>query len=235
MVAGVKLIAANWKMNGRLAHVENFAKSLSRDLQERPVKAEMLVCPPFPYLEACRRAFHDMPVKLGAQDCSAQADGAYTGEVSAPMLKDMGCDYVIIGHSERRAYHHETDALIAEKIGRAHAAGLNVVFCVGEKDPDIKDAERHDILHIQLHNGLPSGATAANTVIAYEPVWAIGSGRTPTTAQITSTHTAIRSIFPQRLHGARVLYGGSVNGGNAEAILGASLDAASYHTILRAA
>jgi triosephosphate isomerase len=186
-------------------------------------------------------------IGLGAQDCALRQDGAFTGDVSATMLRDVGCSYVILGHSERREYHHEQDHEIATKIALAHMAGLKVILCVGEKDRKMSREERVTVLKIQLRNSLPPSANAENTVIAYEPVWAIGSGLTPTHEHIADTHTAIRTLLPDALRfGARVLYGGSVNAKNAAEILslkevdgalvgGASLKLEDFTMIVQAA
>jgi triosephosphate isomerase len=210
-----KLIAGNWKMNGRQAS----ARALLAALGEGPFKADVAVCPPFPLLGLAADAVTGTGIALGAQDCSAQGDGAFTGDVSAPMLKDMGCHYVILGHSERREIHKESDMLIAAKMAAAHKAGLHVILCVGEKDAAAPQDMKELTVRIQLRNSLAPGASSANTTIAYEPVWAIGSGLTPTNDQITAMHKHIRASLPEAMKGARILYGGSVKGDNAGTIL----------------
>lgn len=238
-----KLIAANWKMNGRRAMAQALTQGLVEALRARPIPSKMVICPPYPYLLPCAQTLEGSAIELGGQDCSFRNDGAYTGEVSAAMLKDIGCAYVILGHSERREYHREGDSCVAAKVAQAHAVGLKVILCVGEKDPHITHEERVAILNIQLRNSIPASATAENTIIAYEPIWAIGTGVTPTTQQINDLHKAIRNLLPERVGGScAILYGGSVNAKNAAEILalsdvdgalvgGASLKLADFLTI----
>lgn len=198
---------------------ESLVAQLFAGLGGASVKVDIALCPPFPLLQTVVQAEKDTPFNIGAQDCSAKKDGAYTGDVSAAMLKDMGCTYVILGHSERREYHAETDRQIAAKMMAAHAAGLIVILCVGEKDASTSEDMKMAIVRAQLQNSMAATATAENTVIAYEPVWAIGSGLTPTPKQIEHSHAFIAAELPPRLKGARVLYGGSVNDKNAAEIL----------------
>jgi triosephosphate isomerase len=238
-----KLIAGNWKMNGRKAA----ATALIAALGEGAFAADVAVCPPFPLLGPVADALAHGSIYLGAQDCSAQGDGAYTGDVCAALLKDMGCRYVILGHSERREIHKESDMLIAAKMAAAHRAGLHVILCVGEKDAEAAQDMKEMTVRIQLRNSMAPGATSANTTIAYEPVWAIGSGLTPTNAQIAAMHAHIRRSLPEGMQaGVRVLYGGSVKADNAAAILkldgvdgalvgGASLMVADFLKIIAAA
>jgi triosephosphate isomerase len=188
-------------------------------------------------------------IQLGGQDCHAAASGAHTGDISAEMLKDAGCTAVIVGHSERRGNHAETDALVAAKARAAHRAGLTAIVCIGETLEERKAAKTLEVVSRQLKGSLPEGATAANTVIAYEPVWAIGTGMTPTVAEVAEVHTHIRGELDQLMGedgaGVRILYGGSVKPSNAAELMaaahvngalvgGASLKAADFIGIVKA-
>jgi triosephosphate isomerase len=241
------LIAGNWKMNG-LASSLGELTNLKEALAQTPPSCEMLVCPP-----ASLIAQANWHVKgafaLGGQDCHPKDKGAFTGDISAEMLKDAGASYVIVGHSERRQYHGESDALVAAKAQAAWRVGLKAIICIGESLAERDAGTATHICSGQLDGSVPDGATAANTVIAYEPVWAIGTGRTPTSPDIASMHAHIRSCLTGRLgEGAKamlILYGGSVNPGNAAEILslpevggalvgGASLKAADFIKIMGA-
>ena len=219
------------------------AERLERDGQPG---CEILVCPPAPYLADAGDALSNAGgIGLGAQDCHAAASGAHTGDVAAPMLRDTGCAYAIVGHSERRRDHGETDDLVKAKAEAAIAAGLTAIVCIGETLADRDAGRAADIVIGQLRASLPDGAGASNSVIAYEPVWAIGTGRTPTTEDIADIHRRIRAALGQRLddgNAVRILYGGSVKPDNAAAILavdgvdgaligGASLDADDFWAI----
>ena len=242
-----KLIAANWKMNGRRETARALIKSIRAYAAEKQPKAEIVLCPPFPLLGMAGCFLKKgTGVQLGAQDCSEKPDGAVTGDVSAAMLKDQGCAYVILGHSERRAGHGESDHLVAAKMAAAHKAGLKVILCAGEKDAKMPEEMRIAAVRIQMHNSLAHCANAENTVIAYEPVWAIGSGLTPTADQITAMHKMIAGALPAVMKDARILYGGSVTPENAPSILklpgvdgalvgGASLKEKSFIAIIEAA
>jgi triosephosphate isomerase len=212
--------------------------------------AELLVCPPSTLLREVAAALDGGPVAVGAQDCHAAAKGAHTGDVSAPMLRDAGARFVILGHSERRADHGEGDAAVLAKTEAAIAAGLTPVVCVGESEGERLAGEAEAVVARQLDGSLPEGFAASGGVVAYEPVWAIGTGRTPTEADIGAVHAAIRARLAARFGEAgaklRILYGGSVKPANAEAILalenvdgalvgGASLVAADFLTIAAAA
>ncbi|MGY4800383.1 triose-phosphate isomerase [Teichococcus aerofrigidensis] len=214
------LIAGNWKMHGTLAE----ATALARGVAAGPAAgADLLVCPPFPHLAAVSEALRGSHVALGAQDCHADAKGAHTGDVSAPMLKDVGARFVILGHSERRADHGESDAVVKAKAEAALAEGLVPVVCVGESEAQRLAGEAEAVVAGQLAGSLPAGFAAAGGVVAYEPVWAIGTGRTPTEADIAAMHARIRAELEQSFGEAgaalRILYGGSVKPGNAQAIL----------------
>jgi triosephosphate isomerase len=215
-----KLIAANWKMNGSRQMAGELLSGLAGLAADSSLGTEVVICPPYPYLPQAVAALSSTRFDVGGQDCSERSDGAYTGDVSAAMLRDIGCAYVILGHSERREYHSEHDISVAGKIMAAHGAGLKVMLCVGEKDPAMSHEDRVDCLKIQICNSIPYSANAQNTVVAYEPVWAIGSGLTPTLKQISELHTSIRTQLPEAMRfGARILYGGSVKADNAHEIL----------------
>ncbi|MBI3419198.1 MAG: triose-phosphate isomerase [Proteobacteria bacterium] len=240
----MKLIAGNWKMNGTRADALKLAQGLVvAEIGKRNV--EVAICPPFPLLEGVAAAIKGSGIHLGAQDCSSFEAGAYTGDVSAPMLKDLGCAYVILGHSERRAQHGENDALVKAKMTAAHKAGLKVILCVGEKDARMPEGPRRVFIKSQLLQSLAPSTSVENTVIAYEPVWAIGSGLTPSPEQISSIHAAIHGFLPAALDAMRVIYGGSVKADNALDIVnlagvdgalpgGASLEAESFVRIVKA-
>jgi len=234
-----QLIAGNWKMNG-LAAALGEIEALSRALKASPPRCDVLICPPATLV--ARAAALDSGVAIGGQDCHAQPSGAFTGDISAEMLKDAGATAVIVGHSERRQYHAETDAVVAAKAKAAWRAGLIAVICIGETEAERDAGRAYDVCKSQLAGSVPAGATAANTAIAYEPVWAIGTGKTPTTPEIAQMHAHIRSCLGSDL---RILYGGSVKPSNAREILalndvggalvgGASLKAADFLTIVEA-
>ncbi|MCQ4161926.1 triose-phosphate isomerase [Roseomonas sp. GC11] len=241
------LIAGNWKMNGTLAE----ATALARGVAAGSAPAvELLVCPPFPHLVPVAAALAGSAVALGAQDCHAAAKGAHTGDVAAPMLADLGARYVILGHSERRADHGESDAVVRAKAVAALAAALVPVVCVGESEAQRLSGEAETVVAGQLAGSLPEGFAAAGGVVAYEPVWAIGTGRTPTEADIAAMHARIRAELEATFGPAgatlRILYGGSLKPSNAEAILalphvdggligGASLKAEDFLAIAAAA
>jgi triosephosphate isomerase (TIM) len=248
-MAAKMLIAGNWKMNGTRAQ----ANALAADLASRCTAAQNLprivFCPPFPLIDGVLTATLRSPIELGAQDCHAKDKGAHTGDVSAWLLKDMGCTYVIVGHSERRADHHESDALVKAKATAALAAGLTPIICVGETEAERNANQAADVVRRQVTGSVPDGATATSVVIAYEPVWAIGTGRTATPDDVGAMHEVVRSTFGE-LRGTAtdlaILYGGSVKGSNAQSLLnvsgvdgalvgGASLDAADFWAIIQAA
>jgi triosephosphate isomerase (TIM) len=239
------LIAGNWKMNGlraSLAEVEAVAASAPRP------GPEVLICPPATLVAAAFAAAAGR-IAIGGQDCHAKPSGAFTGDIAAPMLKDAGAAYVIAGHSERRALHAEDDATVRAKAVAAVEAGLTAIVCVGETLAE-RDAGRAEaVVTGQLTGSLPEGATPETIVVAYEPVWAIGTGRTASEDDIAAMHAAIRAGLAARFGGAgasfRILYGGSVNPKNAAAILkvanvngalvgGASLKAADFLAIIGA-
>jgi triosephosphate isomerase len=216
------LIAGNWKMNGLAADGRELAQAVAAGAAEGG--CDLLVCPPAVSLGAVAAALSGSSVSLGGQDCHPESSGAHTGDVSAEMLADAGCGFVIVGHSERRADHGESDAVVCAKAAAAHRAGLIAVVCVGETEAD-RDAGRAEaVVAGQVEGSLPETATAANTVIAYEPVWAIGTGRTPTPEDVQVIHSHIRGTASSS-HGAgfaagvRLLYGGSVKPDNASELM----------------
>lgn len=239
-----KLAAGNWKMNGYLADLDQI--DALRDACPAP-RCDVLICPPAVLIHPMARRAAGA-IAVGGQDCHAAPSGAHTGDISAEQLKDAGASHVILGHSERRADHGETDEQVAAKVAAAHRAGLIAILCVGETE-DQRDAdETLAVIGRQLAGSLPPGASAANTVIAYEPVWAIGTGRTPTLDQIAEVHGFLRDRLSRHLTGApdcSLLYGGSVKPGNAAEIFaltevdgalvgGASLKARDFAAIVTA-
>ena len=219
------LFVANWKMNGLHADGLARASALAGHAAGSDCGGDIVVCPPATLLFALRAVFAGSQIELGGQDCHATPEGAHTGDVSAPMLADAGCTYVIVGHSERRAGHGEADETVAGKAAAAHAAGLAAIVCVGESAVDRDDGRALAVIGRQVERSLPDGSTTDNTAIAYEPVWAIGTGRTPTQADIEAAHAEVRAGWQRRFSGSgaalRVLYGGSVTARNAGEIIAA--------------
>ncbi|MPY68478.1 MAG: triose-phosphate isomerase [Alphaproteobacteria bacterium] len=243
------LVAGNWKMNLLRRDAVALACDLVTRLQTGSAPGcDLLVCPPAVMLHAVAEALAGSPVALGAQDCHTEVSGAHTGDISAAMLADAGCSHVIVGHSERRADHGEDDALVREKARAAHEQGMRAIICVGETLEQRDAGNTIQVVEAQLNGSLPLEAAAANTVIAYEPVWAIGTGRTPTAADVAEVHARIRDVLVKRLpdgETVRILYGGSVNPGNAPELMtvenvnggligGASLKADDFWAIARA-
>ena len=219
------LFVANWKMNGLHADGLARASALAGYAAGGDCGGDIVVCPPATLLFALRAVFAGSQIELGGQDCHATPEGAHTGDVSAPMLADAGCTYVIVGHSERRAGHGEADETVAGKAAAAHAAGLATIVCVGESAVDRDDGRALAVIGRQVERSLPDGSTTDNTAIAYEPVWAIGTGRTPAPADIEAAHAEVRAGWERRFSGSgaalRVLYGGSVTARNAGEIMAA--------------
>jgi triosephosphate isomerase len=221
-----KLIAGNWKMNGLTSDGRDLAEDLARRMQaagDRPPAGELLVCPPFTLLQAVRDAVSGSAIALGAQDCHPQASGAFTGDISAPMLADLGCRYVILGHSERRQFHDEGDARVLAKAEAALASGLTPIICVGETEVERESGAALAVIARQLRGSLPAEAPGS-VVVAYEPVWAIGTGKTAQPSDVVEVHSEIRRLLQERLGAAagaevRILYGGSVKPGNAAELL----------------
>lgn len=243
-----KLVAGNWKMNGlRAAGAELESLVAANPV---PLSADVLICPPATLLAAFATQAAASPISIGGQDCHHAVSGAHTGDISAVMLADAGATAVIIGHSERRADHAEDDAVVCAKAQAAWGADLTAIICVGETEAERDAGQALEIVRTQLRGSVPDGATALNTVIAYEPVWAIGTGRTPSNNEIAEVHAEMRSALVSRFaaEGAEMLllYGGSVKPANAEEIFaienvdgglvgGASLKAADFNQIIAAA
>jgi triosephosphate isomerase len=236
------LVAGNWKMNGLRADGLALAQDIAALAKNGYAACELLVCPPTTLIAAVGEIVAGSGVALGGQDCHAAEKGAFTGSVSAEMLKDVGCSYVIVGHSERRHGQGETDADLNAKAAAAWRAGLTAIVCVGETREQREAGHAVAVVSAQLAGSIPVGAAADRLVIAYEPVWAIGTGLTPTLADILEIHHVIRAAIPQS---TRVLYGGSVNPRNAAEILaldhvdgalvgGASLKAQDFWAIAQA-
>lgn len=225
------LVAGNWKMNGTRASLDQIkamAEGVKGSLSE---KVETLICPPATLLYVATALCDDSPLMIGAQDCHQKQSGAHTGDISAEMIADCFGTHVIVGHSERRTDHAESDALVRAKTEAAHAAGLIAIVCIGETGDERKVGKTLDVLKRQLAESLPDSATADNTVIAYEPVWAIGTGLTPTASDVEEAHAFMRSELVSRFAAAggkmRILYGGSVKPGNAKELMGvANVDGA---------
>ena len=218
------LIAGNWKMHGLQSSLGEL-DALCKALAEKPPLADVLICPPASLIA---RAYSTVrgAIAIGAQDCHTEAFGAYTGDISAEMLKDAGASAIIVGHSERRQYHGETDTLVRSKARAAWRAGLTAIICVGETEEQRMNGHALDVVARQIDGSVPDGARDSNTAVAYEPVWAIGTGKTPTSAEIAEMHTHIRGCLAKRFGGTaatiRLLYGGSVKPANAREILGLS-------------
>lgn len=222
-----KLIAGNWKMNGLSSSFETL-NALLDGLSDDPEseQAEALICPPFTLIGAFAARCKGTKLKIGAQNCHAAKSGAHTGDVSAPMLADSGARYVILGHSERRADYGETDKSVAARVIAALDAGLEPIICVGENLSDREAGRTMDVVLAQLAGSLPDALIGKAFTVAYEPVWAIGTGLTATIAQISEVHLAIRQALVQRFgeagRAARILYGGSMKPDNAKDILSTS-------------
>ena len=246
-MANLPYIVGNWKMNGTRAMLAE-ARAIDRAASRFP-GVQVALAPPFTLVNAMREAVNEIGV--GGQDCHVQASGAFTGDVSAALLADAGADFVIVGHSERRALHGETDDLVRAKAEAGQAAGLGVILCVGETEAERDSGNAEAVVTAQLAGSLPQGEEAAAKLsLAYEPVWAIGTGRVPSVADVGAMHRAIRAklseVYGEAGAAVRILYGGSVNAGNAADLLaadevggalvgGASLTAESFTAIIGAA
>ncbi|MEO0402872.1 MAG: triose-phosphate isomerase [Pseudomonadota bacterium] len=241
-----KLAAGNWKMNGTVAMLQELGKLSGGAGPDAP---QVLICPPASLLSRAVDAVQGSQVEIGGQDCHAHDTGAHTGDIAAPMIAETGATAVIVGHSERRADHAETNADIRGKAQAAWAADLVAVLCIGESEAEREGPDTLDIIAAQLDASTPDGATGDSLVIAYEPIWAIGTGKVPTLAQIIETHDMIRAKlvtrFDEEGDKIRILYGGSVKPGNAAEIFtaenvdgalvgGASLKAADFQPIIDA-
>jgi triosephosphate isomerase (TIM) len=234
------LLAGNWKMNGLAVSEGELAKIINGAAS---VKADLMVCPPATLIASFAAAARGSAVAIGGQDCHAEPSGAHTGDIAAEMLKDAGAVAVIVGHSERRTDHHETDAQVRAKVLAARRVGLTAIVCIGERRAERESGQTLGVLGRQLDGSLPDGVTGASLVIAYEPVWAIGTGLTPTPADVAEAHAFIRNRLEARFGAEggriRILYGGSVKPANAQELLaidqvngalvgGASLKAAEF-------
>jgi triosephosphate isomerase (TIM) len=242
------LIAGNWKMNGLKSSLVEFEAMLA-GAPEVAAKADLLVCPPATLIaDFAEKAQGSRTLSVGAQDCHAKPSGAHTGDISAEMLADAGARAVIVGHSERRADHGESDELVRQKAQAAWRAGLTAIVCIGETQQQRDQGKTLDICGVQLGISVPDGARSDNLVIAYEPVWAIGTGLTPTSADVAQVHRFIRDVLVARFGDEgprmRILYGGSVKPSNATELMsvanvngalvgGASLKAADFLAIAR--
>jgi triosephosphate isomerase (TIM) len=248
-----KLVAGNWKMNG----MREDGLALARELAHRAVAAqraageglpcELLICPPATLHFLLAEELASSRILLGGQDCDAAPKGAHTGDISAEMLKDAGCSHVIVGHSERRTDHGETDEVVRKKAEAAQRAGLVAIVCVGESDAERMAGRTLDVVGRQVANSIPPGIAASGLVVAYEPVWAIGTGKTPTVLDVAEVHAHIRASLAALVaepEAVRILYGGSVKPGNARELLavpnvdgalvgGASLVASDFWQIAR--
>jgi triosephosphate isomerase len=215
------LIAGNWKMNGTSASLAQIEKIASA-VKASPPAADILICPPATLIERAARTAAGR-IAIGGQDCHAEISGAFTGDISAEMLKDAGASAVIVGHSERRQYHHETDAMVAAKAKAAWRAGLLAIVCIGESEEQRAANKALHICSSQIMGSVPEGATGANTAVAYEPIWAIGTGKTASSADIAQMHGHIRkdlvAKFGEAGRAIRILYGGSMKPSNAAEIL----------------
>ncbi|WP_173931738.1 triose-phosphate isomerase [Chelativorans sp. Marseille-P2723] len=250
MTPGIRpLIAGNWKMHGiraSLPELDAIGKGFAAASAER---MDGLVCVPATLLSQAADLLRNTPVAAGGQDCHSAAQGAHTGDISAEMLADCGATCVIVGHSERRMDHGENDPQVAEKAKAAWRAGLTAIICIGETQEEREEGETLSVLSRQIQGSVPEGATAANTVVAYEPVWAIGTGLTPTVDDVAEAHAHIRGELEKRIgkeaSTVRLLYGGSVKPGNAGELLsvynvdgaligGASLKAVDFLAIAEA-
>lgn len=242
------LVAGNWKMNGLRGSIAEL-KPIIQGGRDLAGKVDLMVCPPAPLLLPFTAAAEGSPVAIGAQDCHPEPSGAFTGNISAEMLADAGATAVIVGHSERRTLHAETDDLVRLKAMAAHRAGLAAIVCIGETRAQREARETIAVVRQQIDGSLPGEATAANLILAYEPVWAIGSGLTPTPADVAEVHGFLRERLAKRYGaagaGIRILYGGSVKPSNACELMavenvngalvgGASLKAADFLAIAAA-
>ena len=243
------LVAGNWKMNGLAASLAEL-EGIRQGAAELAGTAELMICPPATLIARFAAAAKGSPLAIGGQDCHAKASGAHTGDIAAEMLADAGATAAIVGHSERRTDHKESNADVKAKAEAAWRAGLVAIVCVGEQRAEREAGKTLDVVGGQLAGSLPDGATAANLVVAYEPVWAIGTGLTPTAADVAEVHAFIRKTLTARFgaagSGVRILYGGSVKPSNAKELLGiadvngalvggASLKATDFAAIVKAA
>lgn len=246
-----KIVAGNWKMNKSVNDATDLASSVKIDLADC-IEVDVVLCPTFTSLKAVSDVISGTHIKLGAQNMHWENDGAFTGEISAAMLRDVYCHYVILGHSERRAYFNETDETVNKRLHAALAATLKPIVCVGETLEQRESGQMKDVVKTQLNGGLADAADGmADVIVAYEPVWAIGTGKTATPAQAQEMHAFIREVLAEMFgdstaNATRIQYGGSAKPGNAKELFsqkdidggligGAALDALSFVEIVRAA
>ncbi len=243
------LVAGNWKMNGTLASLAE-VDALEEKLAGVQPACDVMICPPFTLLFPMSERLGDSTIALGAQDCHWEEKGAHTGDIAAEMIAETGATAVIVGHSERRTDHHETDEIVNRKAAAAHRAGLAAIICIGETIDERKAGRTLEVLTRQLKGSVPAGSTAANVIIAYEPVWAIGTGLTPTPEEVAEAHAHVRKelaglVGEEEAAAMRILYGGSVKPANARELMavenvdgalvgGASLKAEDFFGIISA-
>jgi triosephosphate isomerase len=217
----VQLIVGNWKMHGTLERARELARGINQ--AKVPIGARLVIAPPFPFLETAKKEITSLWVKLGAQNTACEKDGPFTGEVSAEMLADVGCDWVIVGHSERRAQCHETDDLVAKKVAAGLRAGLNVIACCGETLAERESGRHEEVVARQVRAIVAGRKDLESIAIAYEPVWAIGTGHVATPEQAGAMHRRVRATIAEAMSpgtaaSAVVIYGGSVKPDNMEAL-----------------
>jgi triosephosphate isomerase len=244
------LIVGNWKMHGLVADAETYVDEIAALCQRQPLPhVALALCPAFPHVPLLVALLDEAPVSVGAQDCHTAGQGAHTGDVSAAMLADLGCVYVIVGHSERRQNHGEADDLVQAKARAVQAEGLIPIVCIGETLAEREAGQTLKVLETQLRGSIPTGALPENLVIAYEPVWAIGTGKVAQPEQVAEAHAHIRKVLTAldpELADVKILYGGSVKPDNAAALMaiqdvdgalvgGASLNAQQFYAIATAA
>jgi len=220
------LVAGNWKMNGTRASLKEI-RTLAAKLNDRKPKCNVMICPPATLLSEAKALAKGSKVKIGGQDCHMAESGAHTGDISAAMLKNIGATAIIVGHSERRADHGEDDKTVSQKAKATHEAGLTAIICVGETLEQYKAGQTLKVMTGQIKGSLPETSTAKNTIIAYEPVWAIGSGLTPTVEEVAKVHTHIRkrlvaALGEEEAAVIAILYGGSVKPTNALELMSAA-------------
>ncbi|MBY0612532.1 MAG: triose-phosphate isomerase [Beijerinckiaceae bacterium] len=244
-----KLVAGNWKMNGLSSSLEELRRMVD-ETKRGAIKADLLICPPATLIQSFVKASAGSALLIGAQDCHVNSSGAHTGNISAEMIADLGATHIIVGHSERRTDHAESDELVRAKAKAVARAGLAAIICVGETEAERDAGRALDVVTTQIEGSIPEDADATRLVIAYEPVWAIGTGRTPSIDDVRQVHAAIRAALVTRFgdaaHAIRILYGGSVKPSNAAELLhvdnvdgalvgGASLKADDFLAIAEAA
>ena len=247
-----KIVAGNWKMNKNLQEGIELAKELNTMLSADKPNCDVVICTPFIHLASVDPLLDSQLIGLGAENCADKASGAYTGEVSAEMVKSTGAQYVILGHSERRAYYHETNEILKEKINLALANGLKVIFCIGEVLEEREAGKQNEVVKAQLEGSLfdLTGDEFSNIILAYEPVWAIGTGKTATSDQAEEMHAFIRGVIAEKFgkdaaENVSILYGGSCKPSNAKELFakpdvdggligGAALKAADFKGIIDA-